>query len=57
MGVYPHAFEARVVHHDLGTYRDTVVFLPPEVAARLPLDAHPRLRVSGEVGDVPFSGA
>lgn len=57
MTAYPHAFEATVVHHMVGTYRYTVVFLPGEIAAALPLDRHPRLRMSGEVGDVPVSGA
>lgn len=41
----------------MGTYRYTVVLLPPEVAAALPLAEHPRLRFSGEIGEVPFSGA
>ncbi len=54
---YPHAFEGRIVHHDVGTYRYTVVFLPTEIAAALPLAEHPRLRFTGEIGDVPLSGA
>lgn len=57
MSFFPHAFEGRVVHHDLGTMRYTVVFLPEEIAAALPLDAHPRLRMSGELDGVPISGA
>jgi hypothetical protein len=56
-GFFPHEFTTRVTRHDVGTYRYTVVFLPEEIAVRLPLDRHPRLRVSGEVGEVPFSGA
>ncbi len=54
---FPHGFAGPVVRHDVGTYRYTVVFLPPEIAARLPLAEHPRLRISGEVSDLPFSGA
>jgi hypothetical protein len=54
---YPHAFEGVVEHHFVGTLRYTVVFLPAELAAALPFDEHPRLRVSGEVNDVPFSAA
>jgi hypothetical protein len=54
---YSHAFEGRIEHHDVGTYRYTVVFLPRELALSLPLEEHPRLRVSGEVAEVPFSGA
>jgi Bacteriocin-protection, YdeI or OmpD-Associated/Domain of unknown function (DUF1905) len=53
----PHAFEAVVEPHNLGTMQYTVVFLPPDIAAVLPFAAHPRLRISGEVGDVPFEGA
>ena len=55
MSAFPHEFEARVVRHDVGTYRYTVVFLPEAMAAALRLAGRPR--ISGEVNDVPFSGA
>lgn len=57
MSFLPHAFEAVIEPHDLGTMRYTVVFLPADIAADLPFDTHPRLRISGEVADVPFEGA
>lgn len=57
MSFYPHSFEGEIVHHHVGTYRYTVVFLPEDLTRALPLDRHPRLRASGEVGDIPFSGA
>lgn len=57
MSYYPFGFEGQIVHHNVGTYRYTVIFLPAELAAELPFDRHPRLRASGEVGEVPFSGA
>ena len=57
MSFFPYVFEGRIVHHDLGTLRYTVVFLPPEIVAALPLEAHPRLRMSGELDGVPVSGA
>ncbi len=57
MTAYPHQFEAAVVHHDIGTYRYTVVFLPDAIARTLPFDRHPRLRMSGEIGEVTFRGA
>ncbi len=57
MSWFDHAFETRIVHHDVGTYRYTVVFLDPDLAARLPFDRHPRLRFSGEIGEAPFAGA
>jgi len=34
-----------------------VLFLPPELEALLPFDAHPRLRVQGEMAGVPVAGA
>ncbi len=54
---YPYTFEAQIVHHDLGTYRYTVVFLDDEIAASLPFHDQPRLRISGELADVPLKGA
>ena len=54
---YPNAFEAAIVHHNVGSYRYTVVFLDDSLVPQLPLDRYPRLRVSGEVGEVPFEGA
>ena len=57
MSFYPHSFEAEIVPHFVGTYRYTAVFLPADMIEALPLDRYPRLRVSGEVGDIPFSGA
>jgi hypothetical protein len=55
--IFPYVFETRIVTHDLGTYRYTVVFLDPAIAAELPLDGSPRLRIVGEVADVPMEGA
>ncbi|WP_376090257.1 YdeI/OmpD-associated family protein [Roseomonas sp. CCTCC AB2023176] len=57
MPAYPHRFEAPVVLHDVGTYRYTVVFLPPDLAATLDFPPGNRLRASGEVADIPFGGA
>lgn len=54
---YPHEFEATIEHHHVGTYIYTVVFLDSTLHDRLPLEEHPRLRVSGEVRDIPFEGA
>ena len=56
---YDHEFEAPIAYHDVGSsrYRYTVVFLPPHLSDRLPLDAHPRLRISGEVNDHPFEAS
>lgn len=57
MDWYPHSFETQIVHHDLGTYRYTVVFLDDDIAAALPFQDHPRLRISGELADQPMTGA
>lgn len=57
MSYFPHEFDAVVEHHDLGTMRYTVVFLADDIAAKLPFDQHPRLRISGEVDGHPFTGA
>jgi Bacteriocin-protection, YdeI or OmpD-Associated/Domain of unknown function (DUF1905) len=57
MDYFPHEFDAAVEHHALGTYRYTVIFLDPDIAAKLPFDHHPRLRISGELNDHPFTGA
>lgn len=57
MSYFRYAFAGPVVHHDLGTMRYTVLWLPDEVAADLPLKKHPRLRISGELNEQPFSGA
>ncbi|MEO1491517.1 MAG: YdeI/OmpD-associated family protein [Pseudomonadota bacterium] len=56
---FPHCFEAEIVRHDVGStrYAYTVVFVADEVAAGLPLAERPRLRVEGEIGDVPFEAS
>jgi hypothetical protein len=57
MSFYSFWFEAVVdtLVHD--RYHYSVIYLPAEIAAQLPLDVHPRLRVEGEINDYPFSGA
>ncbi|WP_164847364.1 YdeI/OmpD-associated family protein [Sphingobium algorifonticola] len=57
MDYFPFAFTGLVEHHDLGTYRYTVLWLPDEIAGQLPLAEHPRLRISGELNDQPCTGA
>ncbi|MEL6968021.1 MAG: YdeI/OmpD-associated family protein [Pseudomonadota bacterium] len=60
MTYFPHAFEAPVDTLDIGKGRTVtymVLFLPPELEGQLPFDAHPRLRVEGEIADMPVRGA
>lgn len=57
---YPHVFETRLERHGVGRTRKlwyNVVFLPVELVAELPFRAHPRLRVEGEIADLPIEGA
>ncbi len=42
---------------DYEKYLYSVIYLPAEIVAQLPLVVHPRLRVEGEINDYPFSGA
>ena len=57
MDFFPYGFETRIAHHDLGIYRYTVVWLDDDIAAELPFNDQPRLRIAGEVADVPIEGA
>jgi hypothetical protein len=57
MAYYRYAFTGPLVIHRLGRYRYRAVFLPPALAAELPFDRHPRLRMTGEVADVPVEAA
>lgn len=57
---YDHSFEAPLERWGVGRARVvwyTVLFLPPELEAQLPFDRHPRLRVEGEIAEVPVQGA
>ena len=50
-------FLAPITKRDFGRMCYTVVFAPDETAESLRLKEHPRLRIEGKVGGVPFSGA
>lgn len=55
---FTHSFEAVIERHSLGRkiwYH--VLFLPPDIAAELPFDQHPQLRIEGEIADVPVKSA
>jgi hypothetical protein len=56
---FPHALTAEIVQHDVGSerYRYTVIFVPDDVKAALPLADHPKLRITGEVDDHPIEAA
>jgi len=57
MSYFPFGFTGPVEHYGLGTYRYTVMWLPEEIAAALPLAEQPRLRISGELNEHPLTGA
>ncbi|WP_420334366.1 YdeI/OmpD-associated family protein [Roseibium sp.] len=60
MSYFTHAFEAEISRHGVGKTRVVmykVLFLPPELEAGLPFSKYPRLRVEGEIADVPVRGA
>ncbi|MEM9012220.1 MAG: YdeI/OmpD-associated family protein [Pseudomonadota bacterium] len=57
---YPFGFEAPIERFGVGKTRKIwykVVFLPGEVGRQLPLRQYPRLRVEGEIADIPVANA
>jgi len=60
MSFFTHEFEGCIVRYGVGKSRIlwyTVLFLPAQLAAELPFDRFPRLRIVGEIADVPVAGA
>ncbi|MEM6759089.1 MAG: YdeI/OmpD-associated family protein [Pseudomonadota bacterium] len=60
MDYFTHAFSGEITLHGVGktrvvTYK--VLFMPPRFEAELPFQTFPRLRVEGEIADVPVRGA
>jgi hypothetical protein len=53
MSYYHFECSVQIVRHN----SFTVLFLPDAIARQLPFDRHPRLRVEGEIAEVPFEGA
>jgi hypothetical protein len=57
---YLYSFEGQIDRFGVGKTRKlwyTVLFLPPDVEAELPFGTFPRLRVEGEIADLPVEGA
>ncbi|MEO1573702.1 MAG: DUF1905 domain-containing protein, partial [Pseudomonadota bacterium] len=52
-------FEAVIEHHDVGSarYLYTVVFVPADEIATLPLGQYPRLRINAEISDYPIDAS
>ncbi|MEO0320651.1 MAG: YdeI/OmpD-associated family protein [Pseudomonadota bacterium] len=60
MEFYPYKFEAPLDRFGVGKTRKVwynVVFLPPVLIGELPFGAYPRLRVEGEIADIPINNA
>lgn len=57
MPYFTHHFETIVARHPVGTYHYTVVYLPEEIAERLPFAESPRLRIEADVSGIPVKGA
>lgn len=60
MRYFTHEFSDRISLHGVGksrviTYK--VLFMPPRFETELPFKTYPRLRVEGEIADVPVRGA
>ena len=56
---FDYDFEAPISEHNVGSdrYRYTVVYVPHDVLAELPMAEYPRLRISGEVNEYPFEAS
>ena len=57
---FTHEFESVISEFGVGKSRKVwyrVVFMPPELEGELPFDQYPRLRVDGEIADVPIANA
>jgi hypothetical protein len=57
---FPYAFEAPIERFGVGKVRKiwyNVLFLPAELRTALPFAKYPRLRVDGEIAEVPIANA
>ncbi len=59
---YKYEFNGRIQKHSVGINKRgelyyTVIFLPDELVSILPVKQYPRLRVEGEMHNLPFQGA
>ncbi len=60
MSIYNHGFNAPIEKFGVGKTRKiwyNVLFLPEHLQTELPFDRYPRLRVEGEIADVPIANA
>ncbi|MBX7481702.1 YdeI/OmpD-associated family protein [Qipengyuania qiaonensis] len=60
MSFFEHEFEAPIDRHGVGRTRKiwyNVVWLPADLAASLPFDRYPQLRIEGELAEIPVENA
>ncbi|MEM6907819.1 MAG: YdeI/OmpD-associated family protein [Pseudomonadota bacterium] len=58
--IYPYEFEAQIERFGVGVKRViwyNVLMLPDHLQSELPFDEYPRLRVEGEIADIPIANA
>ena len=58
--IYPYSFDAEIEKFGVGKARKVwynVLFLPDALRRELPFDDYPRLRIEGEIADVPIANA
>ncbi|MEM7706421.1 MAG: YdeI/OmpD-associated family protein [Pseudomonadota bacterium] len=57
---FTHEFQSEIAKFGVGKARKVwyrVVFMPPELESELPFDEFPRLRVDGEIAEIPIASA
>lgn len=54
---FPYELEAPIVPHGQEGWRSGAIFLPSEMASKLPFDRRSKLRIRGELGRAAFTGA
>lgn len=57
MEKYEYRFEAKVEKYDFGKYYYTIVWLPEEIATKLPFEKYPKLRIEAKVDGILLEGA
>ncbi len=56
MSTYPYSFQANITKYDYQKYYYTVVYVPDDLAQKLDLESHMRLRVEVEIDGFPAKG-
>ena len=57
MGNFTYSFRAKIIEHDFGRMSLAVVEVPASIRKDLPLADYPRLRIRGQINEMPHKGA